>query len=150
MDSDTFNEDVREENDVLDLTSPVPTITEQLPDYNDLMVESKINNLKVTLNGQEKLNFLLKKEASEIDNDIKNISFFVDNYKVQVDNQVEQITTLVEKIKNVVSENKKLEVSHENLNNMIQKPEMIEIAKKMKIIKDMSKDIDIFLEKNGI
>ena len=33
---------------------------------------------------------------------------------------------------------------------MIHEPEMLDIAQKMKSIKEMSKDIDSFLEKNGI
>ena len=137
-------------NEILDLNSAKPTITEQLPEYNETVIESKISNLKVTLEGQEKLNRLLKKEATEIDKDIKNIYFFVENYKHQVSNQVVEIGTLVEQLKQVISENKQLETSHDKLNEMIHQPEMLDIAKKMKDIKEMSKDIDSFLDKNGI
>ena len=80
----------------------------------------------------------------------KNIYFFVENYKHQVSNQVLEIGTLVEQLKLVISENKQLETSHDKLNEMIHQPEMLDIAKKMKDIKEMSKDIDSFLEKNGI
>ena len=137
-------------NDILDLNSSTPTITEQLPEYNETVVENKISNLKITLEGQEKLNNLLKRESSEIDKDIENITFFVENYKHQISNQVAEIGTLVQKLKLVVTENKKLETSHDKLNEMIHEPEMLDIAKKMKSIKEMSKDIDSFLEKNGI
>lgn len=137
-------------NDILDLNSSTPTITEQLPEYNETVVENKISNLKITLEGQEKLNNLLKRESSEIDKDIENITFFVENYKQQISNQVDEIGTLVQKLKLVVTENKKLETSHDKLNEMIHEPEMLDIAQKMKSIKEMSKDIDSFLEKNGI
>ena len=136
-------------NEILDLNSSGPTITEQLPEYNEKVVEGKISNLKITLEGQEKLNNLLKRESSEIDKDIQDINFFVENYKHQISNQVNEIETLVKKLKNVVTENKKLETSHDKLNEMIHEPEMLDIAQKMKSIKEMSKDID-FLEKNGI
>lgn len=137
-------------NEILDLNSSRPTITEQLPEYNETVVESKISNLKITLDGQEKLNILLKRESSEIEKDIQNINFFVENYKHQISNQVDEIGNLVQKLKVVVTENKELETSHDKLNAMIHEPEMLDIAQKMKYIKEMSKDIDSFLEKNGI
>jgi len=126
------------------------SLIDQIPNYNEKIINRKINLLKDTLSNQLKINQLLKDESNIIEKDIKDMEFFVSNYNLQVENQVNEIETLVLELKNVISENRQLEKSNEKLTHILEDPEMIKVASQLKKIKNLNDEIDFFLEKNGI
>jgi hypothetical protein len=126
------------------------SIIEQLSGYNADNIEQEIKSLKKTLEEHQRLNIILKEDSNEIDKNISNIEFFVENYSDQVQQQEKELKSLFENLKLVILENKKLEESNEKLKETEQKEEIIEIANKLKNIKKLKKEMEFFLEENGI
>ncbi len=126
------------------------SLIDQIPNYNGKKTNIKINYLKDTLSNQIKINQLLKDESNIIEKDIKEMEFFVSNYNLEVENQVNEIENLVLQLKQIINENKELEKSNQNLTKILEDPEIIKVASQLKKIRNLSDEIDFFLDKNGI
>ena len=130
------------------LNNKNPIILDQIANYDYNKVEKNIRNYNNLLNNQQLLNRTLK------NNDSKNLKAslinFLETRKPIVDNQIIKINELKNKLMDVCQENTDLEQNDLELKNLQETPEMMEIANKLADIENIQREIDDFLEKNGV
>jgi hypothetical protein len=141
----TNNPDV---NDLGILKESKPLILDQIANYEYNMVESNIRNFKSHLNNQYALNRTLKNEESA--KIIQEINNFVETRQSVVDKQLASLNELKTELFKICSENSMLEKQNDDLNTLQQSDECIQIADKLATISNIQKDINDFLEQNGV
>lgn len=125
-----------------------PIILDQIANYDYNKVEKNIRNYNNLLNNQQLLNRTLKNNDSE--NLKASLINFLETRKPVVDNQIIKITELKNDLMEICQENTDLEQNDLELKNLQETPEMIEIANKLADIENIQREIDDFLEKNGV
>ena len=130
------------------LNNKNPIILDQIANYDYNKVEKNIRNYNNLLNNQQLLNRTLKNNNSE--NLKASLINFLETRKPIVDNQIIKITELKNKLMDVCQENTDLEQNDLELKNLQETPEMMEIANKLADIENIQREIDDFLEKNGV
>lgn len=132
--------------DLLNKNNPI--IIDQIANYDYNKVEKNIRNYNNLLNNQQLLNRTLKNNDSE--NLKASLINFLETRKPIVDNQIIKITELKNDLMGVCQENTDLEQNDLELKNLQETPEMVEIANKLADIENIQREIDDFLEKNGV
>ena len=132
--------------DLLNKNNPI--ILDQIANYDYNKVEKNIRNYNNLLNNQQLLNRTLKNNDSE--NLKASLINFLETRKPVVDNQIIKITELKNDLMEICQENTDLEQNDLELKNLQETPEMIEIANKLADIENIQREIDDFLEKNGV
>ena len=130
------------------LNNKNPIILDQIANYDYNKVEKNIRNYNNLLNNQQLLNRTLKNNDSE--NLKASLINFLETRKPIVDNQIIKINELKNKLMDVCQENTDLEQNDLELKNLQETPEMMEIANKLADIENIQREIDDFLEKNGV
>ena len=135
-------------NDLGILKESKPLILDQIANYEYNMVESNIRNFKSHLNNQYALNRTLKNEESA--KIIEEINNFVETRQFVVDKQLASLNELKTELFKICSENSRLEKQNDDLTTLQQSDECIQIANKLATISNIQKDINDFLEQNGV
>ena len=134
----------------MDLTNDNYTtnILDQIASYSQSSTENTIHLLNKEYDSQMKLNTLLKKNDHKTN--ITNINNFISRNSAEIDSQLEKLNTVTSNLKKIINENKKLELIEDKYKNLLDSSESNDIANKLRNIKKIKEDINIFLGEAGI
>ena len=123
-------------------------ILDQIASYSQSSTENTIHLLNKEYDSQMKLNTLLKKNDHKTN--ITNINNFISRNSAEIDSQLEKLNTVTSNLKKIINENKKLELIEDKYKNLLDSSESNDIANKLRNIKKIKEDINIFLGEAGI
>ena len=134
----------------MDLTNDNNTtnILDQIASYSQSSTENTIHLLNKEYKSQLKLNTLLKKNDHKTN--ITNINNFISRNSAEIDSQLEKLNTVTSNLKKIINENKKLELVEDKYKNLLDSSESNDIANKLRDIKKIKEDINLFLGEAGI
>lgn len=147
-DNDKNNQDVEDFTKQLTALDNDASIINQLPSYNSKDTDYFINNLHTELDQQKTLNMIL--DNKNFDKQIHKIKKFIDNNSQNIDSQLEQLKSISSQLQNIVTTNQDLQQNKIDLKELINSPQYISIANKLREIKSEKEKIKHFLQKNGI
>ncbi len=142
------NEDVEDFTKQLTALDNDASIINQLPSYNSKDTDYFINNLHTELDQQKTLNMIL--DNKNFDKQIHKIKKFIDDNSQNIDSQLEQLKSISSQLQNIVTTNQDLQQNKIDLKELINSPQYISIANKLREIKSEKEKIKHFLQKNGI
>ena len=142
------NEDVEDFTKQLTALDNDASIINQLPSYNSKDTDYFINNLHTELDQQKTLNMIL--DNKNFDKQIHKIKKFIDDNSQNIDSQLEQLKSISSQLHNIVTTNQDLQQNKIDLKELINSPQYISIANKLREIKSEKEKIKHFLQKNGI
>ena len=147
-DNDKNNQDVEDFTKQLTALDNDASIINQLPSYNSKDTDYFINNLHTELDQQKTLNMIL--DNKNFDKQIHKIKKFIDDNSQNIDSQLEQLKSISSQLQNIVTTNQDLQQNKIDLKELINSPQYISIANKLREIKSEKEKIKHFLQKNGI
>ena len=147
-DNDKNNQDAEDFTKQLTALDNDASIINQLPSYNSKDTDYFINNLHTELDQQKTLNMIL--DNKNFDKQIHKIKKFIDDNSQNIDSQLEQLKSISSQLQNIVTTNQDLQQNKIDLKELINSPQYISIANKLREIKSEKEKIKHFLQKNGI
>ena len=125
-------------------------IIEQLPAYNEANTNEFITNLKSELDQQKTINSILAANDEQLHKHIANVKKFSEKYTPVVEKQLAEIKQICSELKHVVAENKAMQESKKELNEIKHGEAYKKLAGYIKGIRECKEDIKIFLKAEGI
>ena len=147
-DNDKNNQDTDDFTKQLTSLDNDASIINQLPSYNSTDTDYFINNLHTEFDQQKTLNMIL--DNKNFDKQIHKIKKFIDDNSQNIDSQLEQLKSISSQLQNIVTTNQDLQQNKIDLKELINSPQYISIANKLREIKSEKEKIKHFLQKNGI
>lgn len=129
-------------------TNPSTNIIDQIASYNSTNLENLIYNLSRELKEQKDINQLLKTDDDE--GNIKKIKDFIAINEGQINDQSDRLDKVILDLKNTINENKRLEQIEDKYEEVLKSEEANRVAEKLRDIKKMKENINIFLADRGI
>ena len=123
-------------------------ILDQISSYSQSNTENLIYKLKDEYHSQLKLNKILKEE--EHAENIEKIKNFIEINSGEIDNQLQNLKDITNQIKIIVEENNSLRKIGNKYNEVLDSPDCVEVADKLREIKKIKDDINSFLDSSGI
>ena len=137
----SLNNDLKNDEN---LVKPLKEITHYNMKNNDDLIEE----LTEEVNEQEDYNLILKDKNIEENNTV--LKKFIENNEDKINQQYTMIKDLSKKLKNLIIENNSLEENEKEYTDLLMSEKSIDIANKINELKDIKKDLKIFLKKNKI
>ena len=147
-DNDKNNQDTDDFTKQLTSLDNDASIINQLPSYNSTDTDYFINNLHTELDQQNTLNMIL--DNKNFDKQIHKIKKFIDDNSLNIDSQLQQLKSISSQLQNIITTNQDLQQNKIDLKELINSPQYISIANKLREIKSEKEKIKHFLQKNGI
>ena len=123
-------------------------ILDQISSYSQSNTENLIYKLKDEYQSQLKLNKILKEEEHE--ENIHKIKNFIEINSGEIDNQLQSLRNITNQIKIIVEENNSLRKIGNKYNEVLDSPDCVEFADKLREIKKIKDNINNFLDSSGI
>lgn len=123
-------------------------ILDQISSYSQSNTENLIYKLKDEYHSQLKLNKILKEEEHE--ENIHKIKNFIEINSGEIDNQLQSLRNITNQIKIIVEENNSLRKIGNKYNEVLESPDCVEVADKLREIKKIKDNINNFLDSSGI
>lgn len=123
-------------------------ILKMMSTYNSTDAESVILTLKKELEQQRKINNTLTDKNFEEKS--QEITDFIARNEGQIDDQISRLSDIVNNLKEMVINNNKLEENAELYSETVKSDKAVLVSKKITQLKNLKKEIFLFLENSGI
>ena len=123
-------------------------ILKMMSTYNSTNVESVILTLKKELEQQIKINNTLTDKNFEEKS--QEITDFIARNEGQIDDQIGRLSDIVNSLREMVINNNKLEENAELYTETVKSDKAVLVSKKITQLKNLKKEIFLFLENSGI
>ena len=132
-DNDKNNQDTDDFTKQLTSLDNDASIINQLPSYNSTDTDYFIHNLHTELDQQKTLNMIL--DNKNFDKKIHKIKKFIDDNSQNIDSQLQQLKSISSQLQNIITTNQDLQQNKIDLKELINSPQYISIANKLRKIK---------------